>query len=36
VLTADVAQRMGYRNVFSLQGGYRGMVGANWKMNSGD
>ncbi len=30
VLTADAAQRMGYRNVFSLVGGYRGLVAAKW------
>jgi len=30
VLTADAAQRMGYRNVFSLIGGYKGLVAANW------
>jgi len=32
VLAADVAQRMGYRNVFSLKGGYKGLVAANWPM----
>ena len=32
VLTADAAQRMGYRNVFSLIGGYKGLVSANWPM----
>jgi len=32
VLTADAAQRMGYRNVSSLVGGYRGLVAANWPM----
>lgn len=32
VLTADVAQRMGYKNVASLIGGYKGLVGANWPM----
>ncbi len=31
-LTADAAQRMGYRNVYSLIGGYRGMVEAGWPM----
>ncbi|MBI3418033.1 MAG: sulfurtransferase [Verrucomicrobia bacterium] len=31
-LTAEVAQRMGYRNVFSLIGGYKGMVEAKWPM----
>ena len=30
ILTADAAQRMGYRNVVSLQGGYKGLVAANW------
>ena len=32
VLTADVAQRMGYRNVFSLIGGYKGLVAVQWPM----
>src|SRR5215510_5070863 len=32
VLTADVAQRMGYRNVHSLIGGYKGLVQAQWPM----
>jgi len=32
VLTASVAQRMGYRNVFSLAGGYKALVQANWPM----
>ena len=32
VLTADAAQRMGYRNVLSLIGGYKGLVAANWPM----
>ena len=31
-LTADVAQKMGYKNVFSLIGGYKGLVGVNWPM----
>ena len=31
-LTAEVAQRMGYKNVFSLMGGYKGMVAAGWAM----
>jgi len=31
-LTADAAQRMGYRNVYSLIGGYKGLVTANWPM----
>lgn len=34
-LTADAAQKMGYRNVCSLIGGYKGMVAAGWPMNSG-
>ncbi|HUR44877.1 MAG TPA: rhodanese-like domain-containing protein [Candidatus Saccharimonadales bacterium] len=29
-LTADAAQKMGYKNVFSLIGGYKGLVQANW------
>jgi len=32
VLTAAVAQKMGYRNVFSLKGGYKGMLQAEWRM----
>lgn len=35
VLTAAVAQRMGYRKVFSLIGGYKGLVQANWTMSTG-
>ena len=35
-LTADAAQKMGYRNVHSLIGGYKGMVAAGWPMKSGD
>ena len=35
-LTADAAQRMGYRNVFSLAGGYRAMLMAGWPMKRGD
>jgi rhodanese-related sulfurtransferase len=31
-LTADAAQRMGYRNACSLIGGYKGLVAANWPM----
>lgn len=30
VLTADVAMRMGYRNVKSLIGGYKALTQANW------
>jgi rhodanese-related sulfurtransferase len=32
VLAADVAKRMGYRNVASLIGGYKALVQANWPM----
>ena len=32
VLTADVAQRLGYRNVASVIGGYKGMLAAQWPM----
>ena len=32
VLTADAAQKIGYRNVASLIGGYKGLVGVNWPM----
>ncbi len=31
-LTADVARRMGYRNAFSLVGGYKALVQAGWPM----
>ena len=30
VLTADAAQKMGYTNVCSLIGGYKGLLNANW------
>jgi len=33
-LTALAAEKMGYKNVYSLQGGYRAMTAANWKMKS--
>jgi rhodanese-related sulfurtransferase len=33
VLTADVAKRMGYRNVASLVGGYKALAQANWPMS---
>ena len=36
VLTAEAAQKMGYRNVYSLKGGYKGLVQAQWPMKSGD
>ena len=29
-LTADAAQRMGYRNVSSLIGGYKGLAQGGW------
>jgi rhodanese-related sulfurtransferase len=35
-LTAEVAQRMGYRHVHSLIGGFKGMKAANWPMQSGE
>jgi rhodanese-related sulfurtransferase len=35
VLTASAAQKMGYRNVYSLAGGYRAMVEARWSMKKG-
>src|SRR5579862_1638542 len=35
VLTAAVAQKMGYRKVFSLIGGFKGLVQANWTMKAG-
>jgi rhodanese-related sulfurtransferase len=31
-LTCDAAQKMGYRNVKSLVGGYKAMVAAGWEM----
>lgn len=33
-LTADVAQKMGYRNVTSLIGGYKALVEARWPMKA--
>jgi rhodanese-related sulfurtransferase len=32
ILAAEVAQRMGYKNVCSLIGGYKGLVAAQWPM----
>jgi rhodanese-related sulfurtransferase len=32
VLTCDAAQKMGYRNVHSIAGGYKAMVAAGWPM----
>jgi len=34
VLTAAVAQKMGYRNVYSLIGGYKGLVTGRWPMTT--
>jgi rhodanese-related sulfurtransferase len=34
VLTAAVAQKMGYWNVFSITGGYKAMTQAGWPMSS--
>lgn len=34
-LACDIAQRMGYRNVHSLAGGYKAMVAAGWPMTQG-
>ena len=36
VLTAAAAQKMGYRNVSSLIGGFKALVQSNWPMKSGD
>ena len=35
VLTCDVAQRMGYRNVVSLIGGYKALVAQSWPLVKG-
>lgn len=35
-LTCAVAQQMGYKNVYSLAGGYREMVAAEWPMIKGE
>ena len=35
VLTAAVAKKMGYRNVYSLIGGYKALVKAQWPMKCG-
>ncbi len=35
-LTCDAAQKMGYRNVHSLIGGYKALVTAGWPVKSGD
>jgi rhodanese-related sulfurtransferase len=34
-LTCDAALKMGYKNITSLIGGYKGMVAANWPMKPG-
>jgi rhodanese-related sulfurtransferase len=34
-MTCDVAQRLGYRRVRSLAGGYKAMVNAGWPMKTG-
>jgi rhodanese-related sulfurtransferase len=34
ILAAEVAQRMGYTNVCSLIGGYKGLVAAQWPMKT--
>ena len=34
-LTADVALKMGYRKVYSLMGGYKALVAADWPLKSG-
>ena len=36
VLTADAAQKMGFRNVYSLIGGYKAMLAAEWPMRRGE
>ena len=36
VLTAEVAQRMGYTNVHSLIVGYKALVNAGWEMEGGE
>lgn len=35
-LTCEAAQKMGYQNVTSLIGGYKGLVAADWPMKSGN
>ena len=34
-LTCDAAQKMGYRNVASVIGGYKGLVAVGWPVTSG-
>ncbi len=35
VLTASAAKKMGYSNVYSIMGGYKALVQAQWPMSSG-
>jgi rhodanese-related sulfurtransferase len=35
-LTCDAAQKMGYRNVHSLAGGYTAMANSGWPLKSGE
>lgn len=35
-LTADAAQKMGYKRITSLIGGYKALVAAGWPMKRGD
>ena len=35
-LTCDAAQKMGYRNVASLIGGYKALVAAGWSIKTGN
>ena len=35
VLAAAVAKKMGYRNMFSLIGGYKDLLKSQWPMKSG-
>lgn len=35
ILTCDVAQKMGYKNVRSIIGGYKGLMSAGWPMAQG-
>ena len=34
ILTASAAKKLGYKNVFSLTGGYKAMVQAKWPMKN--
>jgi rhodanese-related sulfurtransferase len=34
IMTADNAQKIGYKNVYSLMGGYKAMVQAQWPMKT--